>query len=102
MIDLKMKAQGQKLSRDAESGWKDVCRGSTGLYRLRFSFDAVWDGYHKAAGFTADGETDYEPVIGGCVSVPDWLSEKKRYSVAVIGEKDGSRITTDSVEVKQR
>ncbi|NSE39780.1 hypothetical protein G4333_13810, partial [Dorea longicatena] len=41
------------------------------------------------------------PIVNGKCAVPDEITEYKRWKVYLVGVKDGYRITTNEVEVRQ-
>lgn len=60
-----------------------------------------WDGCRKAAVFLRYDKEYHVPIVNARCAVPDEITEYKRWKVYLVGVKDGYRITTNEVEVRQ-
>lgn len=95
MIDIYLSAEGQSLS--VRSKPDRLVAGSKGMLRLRFGFDSAWNGFKACADFGAEAA----PIIDGACIVPDSVSAARVINVRVVGERDGARMLTGSVKIRQ-
>lgn len=96
---LQFKVTGQNLSKDGD--FSGIVAGTKGYLYTAYNFDSEWDGCKKAAVFLrCDKEYPVQIVNGKC-AVPDEITEYKRWKVYLVGVKDGYKITTNEVEVRQ-
>ena len=96
---LNFKVSGQSLSKDGD--FSGIVSGTKGYLRLSFDFDPEWAGCKKAVIFSRYDKEHAFPVINGGCPVPDEIAQHTRWKVRLIGEKEGYRITTHEVEVRQ-
>ena len=99
MRTLQFKVAGQKLSRNGN--FEGLVTGTKGYLQTAYIFDGEWDGCRKAAVFVRYDKEYPVPIINSRCAVPDEITEHKRWKVYLVGVKDGYRITTNEVEVKQ-
>lgn len=99
MRTLQFKVAGQKLSKDGD--FSGLVAGTKGYLQTAYNFDREWDGCKKAAVFLRYDKEYPVPIINGQCDVPDEITEHKRWKVYLIGERNGYRITTNEVEVRQ-
>lgn len=96
---LQFKVSGQNLSKDGD--FSGIVAGTKGYLQTAYNFDADWDGCKKAAVFLKYDKEYPVPIMNGKCAVPDEITEHKRWKVYLVGVKDGYRITTNEVEVRQ-
>lgn len=96
---LNFKVSGQNLSKNGD--FSGIVAGTKGYLRLSFDFDPEWSGCKKAVIFSRYDREQALPVINGGCPVPDEIAQHTRWKVRLIGEKEGYRITTNEVEVRQ-
>lgn len=99
MRTLQFKVSGQNLSKDGD--FSGLVAGTRGYLYTAYNFDSEWDGCKKAAVFSRFGKEYPAPIINGRCAVPDEIAEKDSWYVHLVGVKDGYRITTNEVEVRQ-
>ena len=99
MRTLQCKVIGQNLNKDGD--FSGIVAGTKGYLRMTFSFDSEWDGCKKAAVFSRRGKEQAFPVANNGCNVPDEMTQYNRWYVRLIGEKEGYRITTNELEVRQ-
>lgn len=96
---LQFKVTGQNLSKDGD--FSSIVAGTRGYLQTAYNFDGEWDGCKKAAVFLRYRQRYPVPIVNGKCAVPDEITEYKRWKVYLVGVKDGYRITTNEVEVRQ-
>lgn len=96
---LQFKVTGQNLSKDGD--FSSIVVGTRGYLQTAYNFDGEWDGCKKAAVFLRYDKEYPVPIVNGKCAVPDEITEYKRWKVYLVGVKDGYRITTNEVEVRQ-
>lgn len=99
MRTLQFKVAGQKLSKDGD--FSGLVAGTKGYLQTAYNFDGEWDGCKKAAVFLRYDKEYPAPIVNGRCAVPDEITQYNRWTVRLIGEKKGYRITTNEVEVRQ-
>lgn len=93
---------GQKLSRNPESDFTGLIRGSKGFLKCSFSLSEEWKDCRVAASFWHyDKEIDAAPVIGGNCTIPDSVTDYRKFEVSLVGVRKGYRITTNRVKIEQ-
>ena len=90
---------GQSLSKNGD--FSSIVAGTKGYLYTEYNFDSEWDGCKKAAVFSRYNKEYPVPIMNGKCRVPDEITEYKRWKVYLVGVKDGYRITTNEVEVRQ-
>lgn len=99
MRTLQFKVAGQSLSKNGD--FSSIVAGTKGYLYTEYNFDSEWDGCKKAAVFSRYNKEYPVPIMNGKCRVPDEITEYKRWKVYLVGVKDGYRITTNEVEVRQ-
>lgn len=99
MRTLQFKVAGQNLSKDGD--FSGLIAGTKGYLYAAYNFDGEWDGCKKAAVFLRYDKEYPVPIVNGKCAVPDEITEYKCWKVYLVGVKDGYRITTNEVEVRQ-
>jgi len=99
MRTLQFKVAGQKLSKDGD--FSGIVAGTKGYLQTAYNFDGEWDGCRKVAVFVRYDKKYPAPIVNGRCAVPDEITGYKCWKVYLIGERNGYRITTNEVEVKQ-
>lgn len=94
--------EGQRLKPDPACDFGGIVSNSKGYLRARFRFSADWAGCKKAAIFA--GAAGEEPValVGDCCMIPDIALTGPVVQVSVVGQKNGTRIPTNTCEFKQK
>lgn len=101
MRTLKFIIDGQNIKKDPSCDFTGVVPGTKGYLEASFRFSNEWKGCKKAAVFNALGKESPVPLINGKCKIPEDVLTWKMFSVRVVGESDGYRITTNRVEVLQ-
>ena len=96
---LQFRVSGQNLSKNGD--FSSIVAGTKGYLYTEYNFDSEWDGCKKAAVFSRYNKEYPVPIMNGKCRVPDEITEYKRWKVYLVGVKDGYRITTNEVEVRQ-
>lgn len=96
---LQFRINGQKLSKDGD--FSGLIAGTKGYLYTAYNFDSEWDGCKKAAVFLRYDKEYPVPIVNARCAVPDEITEHKCWKVYLVGVKDGYRITTNEVEVRQ-
>ena len=99
MRTLQLKVAGQSLSKNGD--FSSIVAGTKGYLYTEYNFDSEWDGCKKAAVFSRYNKEYPVPIMNGKCRVPDEITEYNRWKVYLVGVKDGYRITTNEVEVRQ-
>lgn len=95
--------EGQRLKADPACDFGGIVSNSQGYLRARFRFSGDWAGCKKAAIFT--GPAGEEPVgldASGCCMIPEIALTGTIVQVSVVGQKNGTRIPTNTIEFKQK
>lgn len=102
MRTLRFFVSGQKLSRNPESDFSGIIRGSKGFLECSFNLSKEWNGCKIAASFWHyDKEIDAAPVISGNCMVPDSVTDYREFEISLVGVRKGYRITTNRVKIEQ-
>lgn len=96
---LQFRINGQKLSKDGD--FSGLIAGTKGYLYAAYNFDREWDGCKKAAVFSRYDKEYPVPIVNARCAVPDEITEYKHWKVYLVGVKDGYKITTNEVEVRQ-
>ena len=96
---LQFRINGQKLSKDGD--FSGIVAGTKGYLYTAYNFDSEWDGCKKAAVFSRCDKEYPVPIVNERSPPPDEITEYKRWKVYLVGVKDGYKITTNEVEVRQ-
>lgn len=99
MRTLQFKVAGQSLSKNGD--FSGLVAGTKGYLYAAYNFDGEWDDCKKAAVFVRYEKEYPVPIMNGKCRVPDEITGYKRWKVYLVGVKDGYRITTNEVEVRQ-
>lgn len=99
MRTLQCKVTGQSLSKDGD--FSGIVAGTKGYLRMAFNFNSEWDGCKKATVFSHHDKEQAFPVVNNGCNVPDEMAQYNRWTVRLIGEREGYRITTNEVGVRQ-
>lgn len=101
MRRLRFIVDRQTIRKDPDCDFNGLVSGTKGYFDAEFSFSDDWDGCRKAAAFYAAGKRYYAPLVRGVCEIPEGALKERRYGVSVLGEREGYRITTNIVEVRQ-
>lgn len=98
---LKFKVEEQELSKDPSCSFEGIVSGTKGYLTAKFSFNRAWSGYARIAVFKKLLEEYPVPLKNDCCDIPEGALDWDKFSVKVIGRKDGSHITSNEVVVCQ-
>lgn len=101
MRTLKFIVEGQSIKQDPSCNFSGIVPGTKGYLKAEFSFSKDWKDCRKAAVFELLRNEYPAPIVGNTCEIPAEALTWKSFSVKVVGERDGYRITTNRVEVKQ-
>lgn len=98
---LRFIVDGQRLEKDLSCDFTGLVAGARGYLRAKFRFSAEWTRCKKIAVFTGCDAQVAVPLIGNECEVPAEAITGSGWLVKVVGQRDGYRIPTNHVEVKQ-
>lgn len=100
---LKFIVEGQIIKRDPNCDFSNLIPGTDGYLKAEFSFSSEWNGCVKIASFERNGKSCAVEVLrdGKTCLIPWRITENPLFKVRVVGKKDGLRLITNSVLVKQ-
>lgn len=101
MRNLRFIVEGQIIRQDPSCDFSGLFPGTQGYLKAEFLFSKEWKDCRKAAVFDLLRDEYPVPLIGNSCEIPADVLTWKSFSVQVVGERDGYRITTNKVEVKQ-
>lgn len=102
MRTLRFIVNEQNLSKDSSCDFTNIISGTRGYLEAEFVFNESWNMFGKVAVFGALLQ-EYPVIIkNGKCEIPYQVLGGEKFSVYVVGSKDGKRITTDSVIVNQK
>jgi hypothetical protein len=91
----------QKIEKDPACDFTNLVAGTVGYVRASFYFNRTWDGFGKVAVFTYRHK-DYPVIIDDdYCDIPNEVLIGSKFSVKVVGLKNGVTIPTNSVAVYQ-
>lgn len=100
-VVLRFTVKGKVLKKDLTTPFNDMIFGSGQGYTAEFVLDEEWRGYSCVACFVTEGKTHYVPLISSRGDIPEEVLQFKKFAVRVVGQKGGSRITTNDNQVIQ-
>lgn len=100
---LKFTVNGQKILHNPKSNFKDLVPDSGEELIADFNFSSEWDNTIKVAAFyNADGECQPQELIDGMYcTVPEEAANAHWFRVRILGNKNGSLIMTNMIDVIQ-
>lgn len=101
MRTLKFIIQGQQIKKDPDCDFSGIVSGTKGYLYAQFSFSEEWEGCRMAAVFSSMRKEYPQPIKNGRCVIPAEALEWDNFGVRVVGQRDGYRITTNEVKVKQ-
>lgn len=101
MRTLKFIITAQSIQKDPDCDFTGIVAGTQGYLQAEFLFSQEWQGCWMAAVFSSLGKEYPRPVIEGKCEIPKEALTWDNFGVRVVGEKEGYRITTNEVKVKQ-
>ncbi len=101
MRTLKFVVEGQNIIQDPSCDFSGLYPGTKGYLKAEFKFSPEWKDCRKAAVFEMLRNEYPVPLIENSCEIPAEALTWKTFSVQAVGERDGYRITTNKVEVKQ-
>ena len=101
MRELGFIVRGQHIEKDPSCDFSKIVKGTKGYLKARIAFDGTWAGFGKVVIFKKL-LSEYSAVLknGECI-IPDEALDWNRFSVSVVGSKNGVVLTTDKVVVEQ-
>lgn len=101
MRTLKFIIAAQAIIKDPDCDFTGIVAGTEGYLRAEFSVSGEWAGCRMAAVFSSLGKEYPQPIKDGSCVIPAEALEWDNFGVRVVGQRDGYRITTNEVKVKQ-
>lgn len=106
METLRFKVKGQIMKKDSYAPSARMVAGTANYYCAEFLMDSVWNGFACLAEFTAGDSSVAIPItmqsgVGYGVMIPEDILANRLFSVRVIGQKDDTRLVTNSVKIYQ-
>ena len=98
---LKFIVSGQQIKKDPSCDFSGIVAGTKGYLEVSFKFSDEWKGCKKAVVFNGLGREYPAPLINGKCEIREEVLALKKFSLKIVGERDGYRITTNKVEVLQ-
>ena len=93
---------GQKIECDPRCDFTGIVSGSAGYLFARFRFSADWNGCKRVAVFTSWGKDYPTPIINSMCEIPAEALVGNAVEVAVVGQRDKYRITTNTTAFAQK
>lgn len=102
MRTLRFIVNEQNLSKDSSCDFTNIISGTRGYLEAEFVFNESWNMFGKVAVFGALLQ-EYPVIIkNGKCEIPPEVLDGEKFSVYVVGSKNGKRITTNSVTISQK
>lgn len=101
MRTLKFIADAQKLMPDSSCDFSGLVKGSKGYLQAEFSFSEDYAGCGKIAVFRNQGEEFPMRLENDSCMIPEEALTWRTFQVCVVGVREGYRIRTNYVEVRQ-
>ena len=102
MRTLRFIVNEQNLSKDSSCDFTNIISGTRGYLEAEFVFNESWNMFGKVAVFCALLQ-EYPVIIkNGKCEIPPEVLDGEKFSVYVVGSKNGKRITTNSVTITQK
>lgn len=98
---LKFMVDGQNIKKAPPCDFSGIVSGTRGYLGVSICFSEEWKTCKKAVIFNSLGKEYPVPLINGKCEIPEKALEWKTFTIRVVGERDGYRITTNKVEVLQ-
>lgn len=101
MRTLKFIINAQEISKNQDCDFSKIVAGTEGYLQAEFSFSEEWAGCRMAAVFSCLGKEYPRPIKDGRCVIPAEALTWDNFGVRVVGQRDGYRITTNEIKVKQ-
>ena len=104
MRTLKFVVEGQIIKQDPNCDFTNLVPGTEGYLRAEFSFSPEWKGCAKVASFWSAVGDEYPPQVladGKSCLIPAEATQRYAFKVGVVGKSGMTRLTTNTVIVKQ-
>lgn len=101
MRTLEFKVNGQKISKLDTCDFSGIVSGSSGFLQCAFKFSSDWNRCKVAASFYNKGRESAVPVINNKCEIPTESLTSDRFYIKLTGEKNGYRITTNKLRIRQ-
>ncbi len=101
MRTLKFAAKAQQLKKDVSCDFSGLVKGSKGYLQAEFSFSEDYAGCGKIAVFRNQGEEYPVRLENNNCIIPEEALTWRTFQVCVVGVREGYRIRTNYVEVRQ-
>lgn len=99
---LSFTVSGQRLAMDPTCDFSGIVSNSRGYLRAKFRFCSEWTGCKKVAVFTGTGAPVPVPLIDNACDIPAEALTGSAVQVFVVGQREGKRIPTNTIEFKQK
>lgn len=103
MRTLSFNVKGQIIEKDPNCDFSGLVAETEGYIKAKFTFSEDWNGCVKVVGFSSKG-TEFEPCklsSDNVCEIPKEALEHHEFSIKVYGKRNGVRITTREVNIKQ-
>lgn len=101
MRTLKFTVDAQSIRPSPGCDFSGLVPGTEGYLQAEFSFSPEWDGCRKAAAFYKLGEEYAAPLVNNVCVIPAEALTWKTFGVAVAGVREGYRIQTGKIDIRQ-
>ena len=100
-VVLGFTVRNKVLKKDLTTPFNSMKAGSGQNYATSFQLDEEWHGYSCVACFITEYKTYYVPLVSGSADIPTDVLQYKKFAVSVVGQKGGTRISTNENRVIQ-
>lgn len=100
-VTLRFTVKHDILKKDLTTPFNEMHVGSLVSYIAEFKMDESWNGYSCIACFANSRKQAFVPIISGKAEIPNDILSDKKFSVSVIGQKNGKRLSTNENQVIQ-
>lgn len=98
---LKFIITAQSIQKDPACDFSGIVAGTEGYLQAEFSVSQEWSGCRMAAVFSCLGKEYPQPIRNGNCEIPAETLTWDNFRVRVIGQREGYRITTNEINIKQ-
>lgn len=102
MRNLQFTVNGQRLSKVGD--FSNIVKGTKEYLKCNFTFEGNdWIGHKAVAIFSGNGKAEFATAImsDGTCMVPNEVTDYTSFKLRLIGARDNSRITTNTVLISQ-
>lgn len=98
---LRFIVDAQHVHKDPECDFSKIVAGTKNYLKAHFTFSPEWSDCLQVASFWRGGDEHAAIVQNGICEIPYEALVGRTFGVSLIGQKDGYRITTDRIIVRQ-